>query len=71
MPGLRRHQRPEAHLGLRGRIEGIRGTQPREFERLRVRWRLQLSGLTFNQRLRRRSSKPAEVTLLRPAGDGS
>ena len=42
---LRRHERAEAGLGLRGRVEGIPGTPPRAFHRLRVRWRLQLSGL--------------------------
>ena len=55
LSGLRRYERAEAGLGLRGRVEGIPGTPPRAFQRLRVRWRLQLSELT---RLRLRAADP-------------
>jgi hypothetical protein len=71
MPGLRRLQRAEAHLGLRGsRFEGVRGTQPCSFERLRVRWRLQLSWLTSPGVA---GVPPEEAKWLwpSPAGDGS
>ena len=61
LPGLRRHERAEAGLGLRGRVEGIPGTPPRAFHRLRVRWRLQLSELT-RLRLRAADPDPQDVT---------
>ena len=69
MPGLRRHERAEAHLGVCGRVGRFRGTPPRAFERLRVRWRLQLSGLTFLASPEALGAKRSD--LPRPAGGES